>query len=69
MANTTQTAHEVETLDTLKNLVDAIRELDLDSSSKRTVDFDVDTHNLISWLGESLDSIAKSLEKIEAKIK
>lgn len=63
------TAHEVETLDTLKNLVDAVRDLDLDSDTRRTVEFNTDTYNLISWLGESLDSIAESLKKIEAKIK
>ena len=61
------TAHEVETLDTLKNLVKAVKELDLDSDSGRTVEFGTDTYNLISWLGESLDSIAKNLEKIANK--
>jgi hypothetical protein len=64
-----QTAHEVETLDTLKNLVEAIRNLDLDSDTRRTVSLETDTYNMFAWLGESLDSIAKTLEKIENKMK
>jgi len=66
-----QTAHEVETLDTLKNLVEAIRDLDLDldSDTRRTVSLETDTYNMFAWLGESLDSIAKTLEKIENKMK
>lgn len=61
-----QTAHEVETLDTLKNLVKAIKELDLDSDTRRQVDveFDSDAHDLIKQVGDSLHSIAKSLEKM-----
>lgn len=42
---------------------------DLECDRRNRIEFDTDTYNLISWLGESLDNIAKTLEKIEAKMK
>lgn len=63
----TQTAHQVETLDALNNLVEAVRGIEVSSNNK--IDFDTDAYNLISWLGENLESIADSLKKIEAKMK
>ena len=59
------TAHEVETLEALQNIARALGDLECDKRS--TVEFGTETYNLVSWLGESLDSIAKSLEKIANK--
>ena len=60
-----QTAHEVETLEALQGIARALA--DLEGDKRSTVEFGTETYNLISWLGESLDSIAKSLEKIANK--
>ena len=60
-----QTAHEVETLEALQGIARSLGDLECDPRS--TVEFGTETYNLISWLGESLDSIAKSLEKIANK--
>ena len=62
-----ETAHQVETLEALKGIARALGDLECDPRS--TVEFGTETHNLIAWLGESLDSIAKTLEKIESKMK
>jgi len=59
------TAHEVETLEALQGIARALADLECDKRS--TVEFGTETYNLISWLGESLDSIAKNLEKIANK--
>ena len=59
------TAHEVETLEALQEIARALGDLECDKTS--TVEFGTETYNLVSWLGESLDSIAKSLEKIANK--
>jgi hypothetical protein len=59
------TAHEVETLDALQTIARSLSDLECDKRSE--VEFGTETYNLISWLGESLDSIAKSLEKIANK--
>jgi len=59
------TAHEVETLEALQSIARALDDLEGDRRSK--IEVDTETYNLVSWLGESLDSIAKSLEKIANK--
>ena len=59
------TALEVETLEALERIARALDDLEGDRRSK--IEVDTETYNLVSWLGESLDSIAKSLEKIANK--
>ena len=52
-----------------ENLVEIVNAIDRIADNDTTIEFNVDTHNLISWLGESLDSIANTLKNIEAKMK
>jgi hypothetical protein len=62
------TAHEVETLDTLKNLVEAVRDIDVDTNPKDSYDgMSTPDHlyNISYYLGE----IVEVLQKIEAKMK
>ena len=61
----THTAHEIETLEALQSIARSLGDLECDKTS--TIEFGTETYNLISWLGESLDSIAKNLEKIANK--
>ena len=61
------TALEVEAVDALRNIATALGDLDFDR--ELTVELGTETHNLISWLGDSLESIADTLKKIEAKMK
>jgi hypothetical protein len=60
------TAHEVETLEALQGIARALADLECDKTA--TIEFDTETYNLISWLGESLQSIANTLKKIEEKM-
>ncbi len=52
-----------------EKLVEIVNAIDNLTDNDTTIEFNVETHNLISWLGESLDSIANTLKKIEAKMK
>ena len=52
-----------------ENLVEVVNAIDRIADNDTTIEFNVETYNLISWLGESLDSIANTLKKIEAKMK
>jgi hypothetical protein len=51
-----------------EQLVEIINAIDRIADNNTKVEFDTETYNLISWLGESLDSIANTLKKIEAKM-
>jgi hypothetical protein len=61
----TYPAIEVETMEAISNIARALGDLECDR--RNTIEFGTETYNLISWLGESLDSIAKNLEKIANK--
>ena len=62
-----QTAHEVETLEALQSIARALGDIECDS--RPTVSFEIDTHNMFSWMGEQLFEIAETLKKIEQKMK
>lgn len=51
----------------LNELIQAVENITLETDS--SVRLSTDDYNLISWLGESLHSIAESLKNIEAKMK
>jgi hypothetical protein len=51
----------------LNELIQAVENISLETDSD--VSLSTEDYNLISWLGESLDSIANSLKQIEAKMK
>jgi len=50
----------------MEQLIDAVQSIELESSS--TVDFGVDTYNLVASIWEALDSIQNTLKKMEAKM-
>ena len=66
-----------------EQLVEVINALDRIADNNTKVEFDTETYNLISWLGDSLDTIAlrniaisstlediaNTLKKMEAKMK
>ena len=60
-----KTAHDVEALEALQTIAQCLGDIECDKTA--TIEFGTETYNLISWLGESLDSIAKSMEKIANK--
>jgi uncharacterized protein YoxC len=57
------------TKEQIDRIVTAIEEVGGAIGDNSTVEFSVDDYNMLSSIGENLESIANTLKKIEAKIK
>jgi hypothetical protein len=57
------------TKEQIDRIVTAIEEVGGAIGDNSTVEFSVDDYNMLSLIGENLESIANTLKKIEAKIK
>jgi hypothetical protein len=57
------------TKEQIDRIVTAIEEVGGAIDNNSAVSFSVDDYNMLSLIGENLESIANTLKKIEAKIK